>query len=278
MALQKSTEKTVVITSLTRWSKKDLMELVEYRDLFLFLVLRDIKVLYAQTVMGFGWAIMQPLLQIIIFSLIFGKVAGVPTDGIPYFLFTTVAIVPWTYMSTVMTSSGQSLVKDQGMLGKIYFPRIIYPLTPALSALVDFSIATVIIVLAMIYYSVVPTTSMLYLPIFLLFMFIVPLGIGFWLSALAIRFRDVKFAMPFAIRMLMFSAPIVYSASTIPEKYRLLYSLNPIVGVIEGMRASLLGTAIPWEFIVPGMIVSAVIFLSGAWYFRHMEKIFVDVI
>ncbi|MBL1432910.1 MAG: phosphate ABC transporter permease [Gammaproteobacteria bacterium] len=278
MALQKSTEKTVVITSLTRWSKKDLMELVEYRDLFLFLVLRDIKVLYAQTVMGFGWAIMQPLLQIIIFTLIFGKVAGVPTDGIPYFLFTTVAIVPWTYMSTVMTSSGQSLVKDQGMLGKIYFPRIIYPLTPALSALVDFSIATVIIVLAMIYYSVVPTTSMLYLPIFLLFMFIVPLGIGFWLSALAIRFRDVKFAMPFAIRMLMFSAPIVYSASTIPEKYRLLYSLNPIVGVIEGMRASLLGTAIPWEFIVPGMIVSAVIFLSGAWYFRHMEKIFVDVI
>jgi len=278
MALQKSTEKTVVITSLTRWSKKDLMELVEYRDLFLFLVLRDIKVLYAQTVMGFGWAIMQPLLQIIIFTLIFGKVAGVPTDGIPYFLFTTVAIVPWTYMSTVMTSSGQSLVKDQGMLGKIYFPRIIYPLTPALSALVDFSIATVIIVLAMIYYSVVPTTSMLYLPIFLLFMFIVPLGIGFWLSALAIRFRDVKFAMPFAIRMLMFSAPIVYSASTIPEKYRLLYSLNPIVGVIEGMRASLLGTAIPWEFIVPGMIVSAVIFLYGAWYFRHMEKIFVDVI
>ncbi|NOX27380.1 MAG: ABC transporter permease [Gammaproteobacteria bacterium] len=177
-----------------------------------------------------------------------------------------------------MTNSGQSLVKDQGMLGKIYFPRIIYPLTPALSALVDFFIATGIIILAMIYYSVAPTTNMLYLPLFLLFMFIVPLGIGFWLSALAIRFRDVKFAMPFAIRMLMFSAPIVYSASTIPEKYRLLYSLNPIVGVIEGMRASLLGTAIPWEFIVPGMIVAAVIFLSGAWYFRHMEKIFVDVI
>ena len=278
MNSKRNIEKTVVITPLTRWSKKDLMELVEYRDLFLFLVWRDIKVLYAQTVMGLGWAIMQPLIQIIIFTLIFGKVAGIPTDGIPYFLFSTVAIVPWTYMSTVMTNSGQSLVKDQGMLGKIYFPRIIYPLTPALSALVDFFIATGIIVLAMIYYSVAPTTNMFYLPLFMLFMFIVPLGVGFWLSALAIRFRDVKFAMPFVIRMLMFSAPIVYSASTIPEAYRFWYSLNPIVGVIEGMRASLLGTAIPWEFIVPGMIVSVVIFLSGAWYFRHMEKIFVDVI
>lgn len=278
MNSKRSIEKTVVITPLTRWSKKDLMELVEYRDLFLFFVWRDIKVLYAQTVMGLGWAIMQPLIQIIIFTLIFGKVAGIPTDGIPYFLYSTVAIVPWTYMSTVMTNSGQSLVKDQGMLGKIYFPRIIYPLTPALSALVDFFIATGIIVLAMIYYSVAPTTNMFYLPLFMVFMFIVPLGVGFWLSALAIRFRDVKFAMPFVIRMLMFSAPIVYSASTIPEAYRFWYSLNPIVGVIEGMRASLLGTAIPWEFIIPGMIVSVVIFLSGAWYFRHMEKIFVDVI
>ena len=212
MSMHERKNITVTVTPITRWSKSDLLELWNYRDLFYFLVWRDIKVLYAQTVMGLGWAIMQPLVQIVIFTLIFGKVAKVPTEGIPYFLFSTLAIVPWTYMSTAMTMSGGSLVKDQSMLGKIYFPRIIYPLTPVLARLVDFFISLIIVAAAMIYYQVELTAQMLFVPLFVVFMVIVPLGIGFWLSALAIRYRDVKFAMPFAIRMLMFSAPIVYSA------------------------------------------------------------------
>jgi len=267
-----------VITPPGGWVPVDFRELKAYQDLFYFLVWRDIKVLYAQTVMGFSWAIFNPLVQIIIFSVIFGKVANLPTDGIPYVLFSTVAIIPWTYMSESMGASSQSLVTGQSMLGKVYFPRIIFPLTPILAKLVDFSISLLLLVGVLVYYRIEPTWNLVYLPLLVVLMMAVPAGVGLWLSALAIRFRDVKFAMPFVIRMLIYSAPILYTASSIPEKYRMLYSLNPIVAIIEGYRACLLGLPMPWEYILPGAITAGILLISGAFYFRKMEYVFVDVI
>ena len=260
------------------WVPADFREIKAYRDLFYFLVWRDIKVLYAQTILGFAWAILNPLVQIVIFSIIFGKVAKIPTDGIPYVLFSTVAIIPWTYMSESMSTSSQSLVMGQSMLGKVYFPRIIFPLTPVLAKLVDFSISLLLLACVMAYFKVAPTWNLIYLPLLVILMMAIPAGVGMWLSALAIRFRDVKFAMPFVIRMLIYSAPILYTASAIPDTYRFLYSLNPIVAVVEGFRASLLGLPMPWEYILPGTFTAALLLLSGAYYFRRMEHVYVDVI
>ncbi len=273
-----SDEKVVVIEAAKGWRFFDAKELADYRDLFFFLVFRDIKVLYAQTVLGFSWAILNPLIQILIFSVIFGGVAKIETDGIPYTLFSTVAIVPWTYMSNAMSSGSVSLIGGQGMLGKIYFPRLIFPVTPILAKLVDFAISILLIVVVMIYYGVMPGWNMLLLPLFVLMMIAVPLGVSLWLSAMAIRYRDVNFAMPFIIRMLIYSAPIVYTASAIPESWRLVYSFNPIVGVIEGYRAALLGTDVEWLYILPGMFTSVLLVFGGLLYFHRMEKVFVDVI
>lgn len=267
-----------VIEQKSGWQAINFRELKEYRDLFFFLVWRDIKVLYAQTVLGFSWAILQPCFEILVFGVVFGKIAKVPSDGLPYILFSSVAIIPWTYMSKAMTASSESLVIGQSMLGKIYFPRLIYPITPALAKLVDFGISMIIFICLIFFYPVHFTLNLLLFPILVIFMMLVSVGVGLWLSAMAIRFRDVKFAMPFIIKMLMYTAPIVYSASSIPESYRTVYSLNPIVSVIEGFRACLLGTPILWQFIWPGMIVAIVLFVSGLFYFKRMERVFVDVI
>lgn len=267
-----------VIKPTSGWQIINFKELKEYGDLFFFLVWRDIKILYAQTILGFSWAILNPLLQIVIFSLVFGRVAKVYTDGIPYILFSTVAIIPWAYMSQAMTQSSQSLVQGQQMLGKVYFPRLIFPITPILARMVDFGISILIVLCVVLYYHVLPTWNLLLFPLFLVLMMSICAGIGMCLSAMAIRFRDVKFAMPFIIQMLMYSAPIVYSASSIPKTYRTIYSLNPIVGVIEGLRSSLLGTSVPWQYIWPGVITAVALLISGGLYFKRMERIFVDVI
>ncbi len=267
-----------VIKPRTGWQIIDFKELKEYRDLFFFLVWRDIKILYAQTILGFVWAVLNPLLQIIIFTLVFGHVAKIYTDGIPYVLFSTVAIVPWAYMSQAMTQSSQSLVQGQQMLGKVYFPRLIFPITPVLARMVDFGISILIVLCVVLYYRVLPTRNLLLLPLFLVFMMSVSAGVGMWLSAMAIRFRDVRFAMQFIIRLLMYSAPIVYSASPISKRFRMIYSLNPIVCVIEGIRACLLGTPVPWQYIWPGIITTIVVLVSGALYFKRLERVFVDVI
>jgi lipopolysaccharide transport system permease protein len=271
-------KKITVIEPLSPWNLINFRELIEYRDLFFFLVWRDIKVLYAQTILGFSWAIIQPLAQILIFTIIFGRVAQIDTDGIPYFLFSTVAIIPWTFMSTAMTQSSQSLVSGQNMLGKVYFPRLIFPLTSVFSRLVDFGISMLIVILVMLYYRIVPSWNLFLFPVFVFLMVIVSAGVGLWLSAMAIRFRDVRHAMNFLVRMLMYTAPIVYSASKIPEKWRVIYSLNPVVGTIEGFRACLLGTPMPWPYIYPGAVTGLILFVSGVFYFKHMEKVFVDVI
>ncbi len=278
MTSKSTADSTTTISAPRGWEFVDLRELYEYRDLFYFLVWRQIKILYAQTVLGFGWAILNPLIQIVIFSVIFGKVAKLDTQGIPYVLFSTVAIIPWTYMSDAMSQSSQSLVSGQNMLGKIYFPRLLYPITPVLAKLVDFSISLILLFLVMVYYQVTPTWNLLLLPVLIVMMVLVPTAVGLWFSSLAIRFRDVKFAMPFVIRMLLYTAPILYSAASIPDAYRFVYSLNPIVGVIEGYRACLLGTPIPWLYMLPGFGVLLLVLAVGAVYFKRMERVFVDVI
>lgn len=274
----KTEDSVTIIKPRSGWSMIDLKEIVDYRDLFYFLVWRDIKVLYAQTILGFAWAILNPLIQILIFTIIFGNIAKLSSEGIPYIVFSALGVVPWNYLSQTMSSSSQSLVAGQGMLGKIYFPRLIFPLSSVLAKLVDFAISFLIIIGVLIYFGISPTWNLVYLPIFLVFMMIIPAAVGMWLSSLAIRFRDVRFGMGFGISMLMYSAPVVYSASTIDDGWRFFYSLNPIVGVVEGYRACLLGTPMPWVYIGPGMLVAFVLFISGAWYFKRMEYMMVDVI
>lgn len=271
-------EPVYIVQPRSGWQVTDFKELIDYKDLFYFLVWRNIKALYAQTILGLSWAILQPLIQIVIFTIIFGKVAKLATDGIPYFLFSSVAIIPWNYMSQSMMQSSQSLVQGQNMLGKIYFPRLIFPIVPILSKLVDFGISILIILFVALYYSVHPTWNLLFFPILVVFMMSISAAIGMWLSSMAIRYRDVRIATPFVLRMLMYTAPIIYSASKIPEKYRIVYSLNPIVGVIEGFRSCFLGTQMPWQYIYPGVITTIILFTSGALYFRRMEHVFVDVI
>ena len=270
--------KVTVIEPKKGWQLINFRELREYRDLFYFLVWRDVKILYAQTILGLSWAILQPAVQILIFTIVFGKVAGISSEGIPYLLFATAAIIPWTYMSQAMTQSSDSLVTNSQMLGKIYFPRLIFPLTSVFARLIDLGVSMVILLAVAAYYRVTPTWNLILFPLFVILMMIVAAGTGLWLSAMAIRFRDVKHAMPFAVRMLMYTAPIVYSAAAIPEKYRLVYSLNPIVAVIEGFRACLLGTTFPWFYILPGVLAGCLLFISGAFYFKRMERVFADVI
>jgi lipopolysaccharide transport system permease protein len=267
-----------IIKAPSGWEWIDFKELKEYRDLFYLLVTRDIKIMYAQTVLGFSWAVLNPMIQIVIFTLVFGRIAKIQTDGIPYFLFATVAIIPWTYMSNALTVSSQSLVSGQNMLGKVYFPRLLFPMAPVFAKLPDFFISLIIVAFAMIYYGRAPSASIFYIPLFVLEMIIIPAAMGLWLSAMAVRYRDVKFIVQFLIRMLMFTAPIVYSASSIPEQYRMLYSLNPLVSVIEGMRACMLGLPIPWEFVVPGFFISVLLLVTGAFYFRRFDRVFVDVV
>lgn len=260
------------------WQMLNLKELIEYGDLFFFLAWREIKIMYAQTILGVFWAILKPCMQIIVFTVIFGKIANVSTEGIPYFLFSTVAIIPWTYMSQAIQEASQSLILGQHILSKVYIPRLIFPLVPVLARLIDFGISISIVLAVMLYYHVHPTLNLLFVPFFMLLMVSVPLSVGLWLSSLAIRFRDVKHAIPFLLQILIYTAPIVYSTSSMPEKYRNIYSFNPIVGVIEGFRACLLGTPLPWSSIWPGVITAILLVLSGAYYFRRMERIIVDVI
>ena len=257
-------------------------ELREYRDLFYFLIDRDIKVLYKQTVLGFGWAILRPLLSMLIFTVIFGDLAQVGSDGVPYALFSYVALVPWLYFSTALTAAALSLVNNTEMLTKIYFPRLIFPLTPVFSKMVDFAIAFVIIFALMAWFGVVPTVRVLYLPLLVGLMMLAAAGLGLWLAALSVHYRDVKHAMPFLTQILMYAAPVVWSASLIAERFgaggRLLFGLYPMVGVIEGFRVALLNTGpMPWDMLATGAASAAVIFVSGLYYFRRMEVNFADV-
>jgi lipopolysaccharide transport system permease protein len=253
-------------------------EMLEYRDLLLFLVWRGVKVRYAQTILGLSWAVIQPVFSMVVFTLIFGKLAGIPSDGAPYALFTFVAVVPWTFFSTALTESANSLVANSQMLTKVYFPRLILPLSAVLAKVVDFVIAMILVMAMMAWYGLMPTTGILVLPFLCVVMMSAACGLGFWLAAAAVQYRDVKHALGFGIQLLMYAAPVVYPASLVPGKYQLVYALNPMVGVIEGFRAALLATRpMPWDLILVGGFVSFLLAISGAVYFRRREKIFADV-
>jgi lipopolysaccharide transport system permease protein len=239
---------------------------------------RDIKILYKQTVLGFTWAIIRPFVTMVVFTIIFGQLAKVPSDGIPYPLFTYTALVPWTYFQTALTKSTESLVTNAGMMTKIYFPRLIIPMTPVLAGLVDFTVAFAILGLMMVWYQVVPTKVVLVLPFLVLLMSLTAAGLGMWLSALAVQYRDVKHALQFVTQLLMYAAPVVWPASLITEGYRPLYGLYPMAGVIEGFRSALLGRMpMPWDLILVGSISSLFLAISGVFYFRKMERRFEDV-
>ncbi len=260
------------------WQLIDWQELREYKDLFYFLVWRDIKVLYKQTILGFVWAIIRPFFSMIVFSVVFGRLAKVPSDGVPYPIFAYTALIPWTYFSTAMSSSTQSLISNANMLSKVYFPRLIIPLTPVLAKLIDFAIAFLLLGVMMVWYSIVPTWNVLFLPYLIILMILTASGIGMWLSALAIQYRDVRFALQFLVQLLMYAAPVVWPVSLVPAQYRLLYGLYPMAGIIEGFRSALLGTnPMPWDLILMGALSATIIALSGAFYFRRLERIFADV-
>ncbi len=274
----KPDEQTIIIQPSKGWQLINWQELREYRDLFYFLILRDIKTKYKQTVLGFGWAIIQPVFSMIVFSVVFGRLAKVPSDDIPYPLFSYIALVPWTYFQTALTGSTSSLIAGMNIFTRVYFPRLIIPMTPVLAGLVDFAIAFMIIFGLMAYYSVAPTVAILYLPLLVLLMILTSMGIGMWLSALAIQYRDIRYAVNFLSRILMYAAPVVWPVSLIPEQYRLVYGLYPMAGVIEGFRSAMLGhNPMPWDLIAAGTISALVLFLSGALYFRWKERIFADV-
>lgn len=271
-------QRVILIEPRSPWGVLDWRELQQYVDLLYFMVWRAIKVSYAQSVGGFAWVIIQPVLQIIVFSLVFGGLLSVDTGGLPYPLLTTLAIIPWTYMSATMSEASGSLVGNAQMLAKIYFPRIIFLLTPVLSNLIPFFVSLLLIVAVLVYYDVQLTLQILYLPLVFILMIVNPLAISLWLASLAIRFRDVRIVMGYFMRMLIYLVPVMYPSSQIPAAYRSYYILNPFVGVIEGYRSCLLGEPLRWDSLAVSAMVGLILLVSGAIYFKRMERIIVDVV
>jgi lipopolysaccharide transport system permease protein len=256
----------------------DWRELYRYRDMFRFLTLRTIKARYAQSVIGIGWAVIQPVFSMIVFSIVFGRLARVSSDGAPYALFSFAALVPWTFFSNALAESTSSLVSQGAMLSKVHFPRLILPLSAVAAKLLDFGIALIVLFALMAYYRVAPNRGVVALPLLIAIMVAAATGAGMWLTSLAVQYRDVSYAMGFFVQLLMYAAPVVYPASLIPERFQLVYAMNPMVGVIEGFRSALIGTRdMPWSMIGVGAVTSAVLLISGALYFRSKERTFADV-
>ena len=269
---------TVVIEPKAVWKLLDWRECFEYRDLLYFLVLRDVTVLYKQTVLGIAWAVLNPFFSMVVFTVIFGLLLKVPSDGKPYAVFSFAALLPWTYFSQSLTGATGSLIAGTGLFTKVYFPRVFIPLVPIFSKLVDFAIAFVFLVALMIWYRIMPTWNVLFLPMLILLMMLTSAGIGMFLSALAIQYRDIRHAMGFVIQALMYAAPVVWPVSKLPADLRLWYGLYPMAGVIEGFRCALLDTGpMPWDLIGMGCVTAVLSFLIGALYFRRTERFFADV-
>jgi len=268
----------VVIKPRPSFSLK-LKELWEYRELFYFFVWRDIKVRYKQTVIGAAWAVIQPFFIMVVFSIFFGKLAKIPSENIPYPIFAYSALVPWTYFANSLTNATETMVANQRVITKVYFPRMILPISAVLSGLLDFAIAFIVLIAMMFWYGICPTSNVVFLPLFVLLTIVTALAVGFWTSAANAIYRDVRYVVPFLIQFWLFASPIAYPSSLVPEKWRAFYGLNPMAGVIEGFRWALLGKGEPpgpmlavSVFIVIGM------FIGGIIYFRHMEGTIADVI
>jgi lipopolysaccharide transport system permease protein len=262
------------------WVSLQLGKLWHYRELLFFLTWRDVKVRYKQTVLGAAWAILQPLLTMVVFSLFFGRLAGVPSDGVPYPIFSYAALVPWTFFANTLSQASNSLVMSSNMIKKVYFPRLVVPIASTMSGVVDFCLAFVVLLGMMFFFGIVPTLNVIWLPLFLLLALVTSLGVGLWLSAMNVQFRDVRYTLPFLTQFWLFATPIAYPSSLIENPIlRAIYGINPMVGVVEGFRWALLGVDTVPTFTVGVSAVAAVLLLvSGAFYFRRMEKTFADVV
>jgi lipopolysaccharide transport system permease protein len=268
----------IVIQPKRGWVGFDLGEIWRYRELVYFLAWRDIKLRYKQTVLGAAWAILQPVLAMVVFTLFFGKLAQMPSDGVPYAIFSYCALVPWTYFANALSNAGNSLVGSANLISKVYFPRLIVPGASVLVGALDFGIAFLVLLGMMLYYGIAPSWGILLVPVLFLLTMGTALGVGTWLSALNVEYRDVRYIIPFMIQLWMFATPIVYPLSLVPERYRLLVALNPMAGIIEGYRAALLGRPFQWGSLAESVVLCLVMLLAGAFYFRSVEKTFADVI
>jgi len=261
------------------WISLNLHDLWEYRELLYFLTWRDIKVRYKQTVLGAAWAIIQPFFTMVVFSLFFGRLAQIPSDGIPYPIFSYAALVPWTFFANGLSQSSASLVGSANLIKKVYFPRLVVPVSAVMAGGVDFVLAFVVLLGMMLFYGIVPTAAIVWLPLLLLLALVTSLGVGLWLTAMNVQFRDVRYAVPFLVQAWMFATPIAYPSSLLDEPWRTLYGINPMVGVVEGFRWALLGTeTAPGPIILVSALVAVGLLVSGAFYFRRMEKTFADVV
>jgi len=269
----------MIIRPESGWVAINQIELWEYRELLYFLTWRDIKVRYKQTVFGVAWAVLQPLSMMLIFTVFFGNLVGVPSDGLPYPLFAFTALLPWQLFSRALTSASTSLVVNQRLITKVYFPRLLIPMSAVLSSLVDFAIAFVLLLGMMIFYGITPTPMLALLPLFTLLALMTALGVGFWLSALDAQYRDIRYTLPFLTQFWLFATPVVYPASLVPDRWSLLYGLNPMTGVVEGFRWALLGkTGAPDAMLAVSTIAVLAVFIGGLYYFRRAENTFADVV
>ncbi|MBK8508742.1 MAG: ABC transporter permease [Candidatus Competibacteraceae bacterium] len=257
----------------------DLEEVWRYRELLYFLVWREVKIRYKQAAIGIGWAVLQPMIAMLIFTAIFGYFARIPSDGVPYAVFAFTAILPWTYFSEAFRRGGTGLVDDADLIRKIYFPRLIIPLAMMAAPLVDFLLTFAVLLVLLAWYGIMPTANILFLPFFLLVAMLLALAVALWLGPINVRFRDIKHTLPFLIQIWMYASPVVYPLSMVPERWKLLYSLNPMVGVIEGFRWALLGKASP-DFLAMAvsLFLIVLLLLGGIVYFKKMERFFADVI
>ena len=261
------------------WISINLRELWAYRGLLYFLTWRDIKVRYKQTVLGAAWAIIQPFFTMVVFSLFFGRLAGVPSEGVPYPIFAYCALLPWNYFAGALDRAGNSLVGSANLITKVYFPRLVIPLSAVLAGLLDFAFAFVVLIGMMLFYGIVPAVAVLTLPFFVLLALLTALGVGLWLSALNVQYRDVRYTIPFLTQFWLFASPVAYPASLVPEQWQALYGLNPMAGVVEGFRWALLGGAqSPGPLLGVSVAVVILLFVGGLFYFRRMEKTFADVV
>jgi lipopolysaccharide transport system permease protein len=270
---------TLRISPPSRWTSLEFGELWEYRELLYFLIWRDVKVRYKQTALGAAWAVIQPFFMMIVFSLFFGRLAKVPSDGIPYPVFTFCALLPWQLFANALTESSNSLVGNQNLITKVYFPRLVVPISAVLGGLVDFVIAFVILLGMMLYYGIVPGWAIVTLPGFILLAVLTALGVGLWLSALNVQYRDVRYTIGFLVQLWLFLTPVAYPSSIVPEKWRPLYGLNPMAGVVEGFRWALLGKSQPPGAMLWVSVVAVIVILfGGLYYFRRMEQQFADIV
>lgn len=272
-----SQERTVLISATKGWGRLKISEILAYKDLLYFLTLRGIKAKYAQSILGVGWAIIQPLITTLVFTVVFGNFAQVSSDGVPYAVFSFIALVPWTYFSGTLNEASNSLVQNAAMISKVYFPRIILPIAAALGRLIDLIVSMLVLIGFLIYFGLTPSAQIFILPLLILMAAMASVGLGMLLSSLSIQYRDVKHAMTFLIQLLIYTAPVVYSTTAVPENWRTLYSLNPMVGVIEGFRAVFLNKPIPYDWITYGALASTFIFILGAFVFVRLERKFADV-